>query len=136
MKHMTVDASPANIGTITDFVNEELESYSCPAKIRIQFDVAVDEIISNISRYAYHPDRGPVEVKVEVLSEPVLSVVITFTDNGVPFDPLSQEDPDITAGAEERRIGGLGIFLVKKTMDSVTYEYKDGQNILRIRKNI
>ena len=65
-----------------------------------------------------------------------MEVVITFIDNGVPYDPLSREDPDTTLSAEERDIGGLGIFLVKKNMDEVAYEYKNGQNILRIRKDL
>ena len=72
---------------------------------------------------------------VEVVEEP-LSVVITFIDNGVPYDPLKKDDPDITLSAEEREIGGLGIYMVKKTMDEISYEYNDGQNILKIRKHI
>lgn len=63
-------------------------------------------------------------------------MVITFIDHGIPYDPLRKNDPDITLTSEEREIGGLGIFMVKKTMDEITYEYRDGQNILRIRKNI
>ena len=65
-----------------------------------------------------------------------ISVIITFIDRGVPYDPLKKDDPDVTLSAEERAIGGLGIFMVKKTMDEITYEYRDGQNILRIRKDI
>ena len=70
------------------------------------------------------------------LSEEPLSVVITFIDNGVPYDPLRKNDPDTTLSAEEREIGGLGIYMVKKSMDGVEYEYKDGQNILKIIKNL
>ncbi|MBQ1993216.1 MAG: ATP-binding protein, partial [Lachnospiraceae bacterium] len=72
---------------------------------------------------------------VEIQEEP-LAVMITFIDNGVPYNPLAKEDPDITLAAEERQIGGLGIYMVKKTMDDITYDYKDGQNILRIRKQL
>lgn len=74
-------------------------------------------------------------VRVEVVEEP-LSVVITFIDQGVPYDPLAKEDPDVTLSAEERDIGGLGIYIVKKNMNEITYEYKDGKNILKIRKEI
>ena len=72
-------------------------------------------------------------VRVETEADPT-TAVITFIDSGTPFDPLQKADPDVTLDAEEREIGGLGIFLVKKSMDEITYEYKDGHNILRIRK--
>ena len=98
-------------------------------------DIAIDEVFSNITHYAYHPSVGSATVKIEVIEEP-MSVVITFIDGGTPYNPLEKEDPDITLSAEEREIGGLGIFMVKKSMDSIDYEYKDGQNILRIKKNI
>mgnify|MGYP003080580628 CR=1 FL=1 len=100
-----------------------------------QIDIAIDEVFSNIAHYAYHPSVGSATVKIEVIEEP-MSVVITFIDGGTPYNPLEKEDPDITLSAEEREIGGLGIFMVKKSMDSIDYEYKDGQNILRIKKNI
>ena len=95
----------------------------------------IDELFGNIAQYAYNPETGPATVRVEVSDAPI-SVTITFMDHGVPYDPLQKEDPDITLSAEERGSGGLGIFMVKKTMDEITYEYKDGQNILRIRKDI
>jgi len=74
-------------------------------------------------------------VRVEVIEEP-LSVVITFIDQGVPYDPLAKADPDVTLSVEEREIGGLGIYIVKKNMNEITYEYKDGRNILKIRKEL
>lgn len=81
------------------------------------------------------PKQALLRMRVEVTEAPI-SVIITFIDRGIPYDPLKKDDPDITLSAEEREIGGLGIFMVKKTMDEITYEYKDGQNILRIRKDI
>ncbi len=134
MKEVSVDAVVENLEFVTDFVNEQLEAYNCPMKAQMQIDIAIDELFSNIAHYAYDPDVGPATVRVEVLEDP-LSVVITFIDHGVPYDPLSAADPDITLSAEERQIGGLGIYMVKKSMDAITYEYKDGQNILRIKKN-
>lgn len=104
-------------------------------KAQMQIDIAIDELFGNIAHYAYNPEVGPATVRVEVVEEP-LSVVITFIDNGVPYDPLKKDDPDITLSAEEREIGGLGIYMVKKTMDEISYEYNDGQNILKIRKHI
>ena len=130
---MTVEAVIGNIPSVTDFVDRKLEDLSCPFKIQMQINVAIDELFSNIARYAYRPDTGPATVKVEVEEDP-MAVVITFIDNGVQYDPLSTEDPDITLPAEEREIGGLGIYLVKKTMDDISYEYKNGQNILKIKK--
>ena len=135
MKELTIAATVENIETVTDFVNEQLEALDCPMKAQMQIDIAIDELFGNIAHYAYNPDVGDATVRVEVTEEP-LAVVITFIDKGVPYDPLSKADPNITLSAEEREIGGLGIFMVKKTMDDITYEYKDGQNILTIKKNI
>ena len=104
-------------------------------KTQMQIDIAVEELFVNIAHYAYNPEVGPVTIRVEVQKEP-LAVTVTFIDHGVPYDPLAKEDPDITLSAEERQIGGLGIFMVKKSMDDIAYEYKDGQNILYIKKKI
>jgi len=135
MKELTVDAAVENIEVVTDFVNEELEKLDCPLKARRQIDVAIDELFGNIARYAYSPDVGKATVRFSVEEDP-LEVTITFIDNGVPFNPLEKSNPDTHLSAEERPIGGLGIFLVKKSMDLVEYEYKNGQNILKIKKNI
>ena len=135
MKELTIAATVENIETVTHFVNEQLETLDCPRKVQMQIDIAIDELFGNIVHYAYNPDVGDATVRVEVTEEP-LAVVITFIDKGVPYDPLAKADPNITLSAEEREIGGLGIFMVKKTMDDITYEYKDGQNILTIKKNI
>lgn len=135
MKELTVDAAVENIEVVTDFVNEELEKLDCPLKARRQIDVAIDELFGNIARYAYSPDVGKATVRFSVEENP-LEVTITFIDNGIPFNPLEKSNPDTSLSAEERPIGGLGIFLVKKSMDLVEYEYKNGQNILKIKKNI
>ena len=133
MKELTVDAAVENIEVVTDFVNEELEKLDCPVKARRQIDVAIDELFGNIARYAYSPDVGKATVRFSVEENP-LEVTITFIDNGIPFNPLEKSNPDTHLSAEERPIGGLGIFLVKKSMDLVEYEYKNGQNILKIKK--
>lgn len=135
MKELTVDAVLDSIPVITEFVDAQLEQYGCPMKAQMQIDIAIDELFSNIVHYAYHPEVGPATVRVEVAEDP-LSVIITFIDQGVPYDPLSKEDPDVTLSAEERDIGGLGIYIVKKNMNEITYEYKDGRNILKIRKEL
>lgn len=135
MKELTVDATVESIRVITEFVDEQLEQLGCPMKAQAQIDIAIDELFSNIVHYAYHPEVGPATVRVEVVEEP-LSVVITFIDQGVPYDPLAKVDPNVNLSAEEREVGGLGIYIVKKNMNEITYEYKDGRNILRIRKEI
>ena len=135
MTELTIAATIENIEAVTDFVNEQLEALDCPMKAQMQIDIAIDELFSNIAHYAYNPEIGQATVRVEVIEDP-LAVVITFIDNGVPYDPLAKEDPDTTLSAEERKIGGLGIYMVKKSMDDITYEYKDGQNILTIKKKI
>lgn len=134
MNEMTVEATPENIPVITAFVDEQLEQYDCPMKAQAQIDIAIDELFGNIVRYAYHPEIGSATVQVEVVPEP-LAVVITFIDQGKPYDPLAKEDPNVTLSAEEREVGGLGIYIVKKSMNAITYEYKDGRNILKIRKD-
>lgn len=135
MKELTIAATVENIETVTDFVNEQLETLGCPMKAQIQIDVAIDELFGNIAHYAYNPDIGSATVQVEVQEEP-LAVIITFIDGGVPYDPLATADPDITLSAEERQVGGLGIYMVKKSMDEITYEYVDGKNILSIKKKL
>ena len=135
MKELTLAATVENIETVTNFVNEQLEALDCPMKAQMQIDIAIDELFGNIAHYAYNPEIGKATVRVEVIDDP-LAVTITFIDNGVPYDPLAKADPDTTLSAEEREIGGLGIYMVKKSMDDITYEYKDGQNILAIKKNL
>ena len=135
MKELTIAATVENIGTVTDFVNEQLEALDYPVKAQMQIDIAIDELFGNIAHYAYHPEVGNATVRVEVTEEP-LAVMVTFIDGGMPYDPLTTADPDITLSAEERRIGGLGIYMVKKAMDEITYEYKDGKNILSIKKKL
>ena len=135
MKELTVAATLENIAKVTDFVNEELEALACPLKAQMQINIAIDELFGNIARYAYAPEVGEATVKIETAKEPSV-VVITFVDSGVPYNPLEKDDPDITLSAEERQIGGLGIYMVKKSMDHMSYEYKDGQNILTITKSL
>ncbi|HIQ74583.1 MAG TPA: ATP-binding protein [Candidatus Cottocaccamicrobium excrementipullorum] len=135
MKELTIEATVKNIETVTEFVNTQLEELNCPAKAVAQIDVAIDELLGNIAYYAYRPGTGPVTVRVEVIKDP-LSVILTFIDQGVPYNPLETSDPDISLSAEDREIGGLGIYIVKKSMDDISYEYKDGKNILKIKKKV
>ena len=135
MKELVIDALTDNLPQVLAFVDGELEAADCPMKIQMQIDIAVEEMFVNIAHYAYSPEVGTATVRVEVMGEPP-AVDITFIDGGVPYDPLAKADPDITLSAEERQIGGLGIFMVKKSMDDVKYEYLDGHNILTLKKGL
>lgn len=117
------------------FVDGILEQNDCPMKTQMKIDVAVEELYVNIASYAYAPGTGPATLRVAVEAEP-RAVAITFEDRGVPYDPLAKPDPDVTLSAGQRQIGGLGIYMVKKTMDSMAYEYTEGRNQLTIRKRL
>ena len=133
MKEITVDATIENVQTITDFVDESLEEINCPMKALMQINVAIDELCSNVAHYAYSGKKGKITVRVDTLGKP-MAVQLTFIDEGMPYDPLQKEDPDITLSAQDRKIGGLGLYKVKKTMDEFHYVYKDGKNIVTVRK--
>jgi anti-sigma regulatory factor (Ser/Thr protein kinase) len=132
---LDIEATTDNLPKVLEFIDKHLEAAGCPLKSQMQIDVAAEEIFVNIANYAYKPDKGMAKVRVEVGGDP-LSVSITFIDQGVKYDPLAKEDPDVTLSAEERQIGGLGIFLVKNTMDDLTYQYLNGSNILTLKKNL
>ena len=135
MKELTLEAKVANLQQVLDFVDENLTSMRCPMKILMQIDVAVEEIFVNVASYAYTPNTGSVTIRMDLQENP-RAVVITFIDSGIPYNPLAKEDPDVSLSAEERSIGGLGIFMVKKTMDKMEYEYTDQKNVLKMYKNI
>jgi sigma-B regulation protein RsbU (phosphoserine phosphatase) len=129
---------PARVGELSDvlgFVDQTLESYECPMKIQTAICVAIEEVFVNVARYAYGEGEGDMTLGIGFDAE---SREITFrmTDRGIPFDPLKKPDPDITLSAEEREIGGLGIFITKKTMDRVSYAYENGENVLTMIKKI
>lgn len=135
MKEITVDATIENMNTVTAFVDDFLDQIACPMKSKIQINIVIDEIFGNICHYAYKDSVGAVTVRVESGNTPK-AVFLTFTDNGIPYNPLETEDPDITLSSEKRKIGGLGIYLVKKNMDEMKYEYVNQQNRLWMEKRL
>ena len=135
MKSITVEAKIENVDKVTEFVNEVLEEKDCPLKVQMQLDVAIDEIFGNIAYYAYGKGSGNATIQIEMEDNPP-KITLTFIDQGIPYNPLENKDPDITLDIEDREIGGLGIFLVEKTMDELSYEYVDGQNILTMKKEL
>ena len=135
MKELTVQAALENIPVVTAAMDEFLEAPDCPLKAQMQLDVAVDELFGNIAQYAYPDGTGSVTVRFDH-DEAARMVSVTFVDSGVPFDPLKQRDPDVSLSIDDRKEGGLGIFMVKKTMDHMVYRHEDGCNLLTIYKRI
>jgi len=133
MAELKIKAKVENLNAVLAFVDGELEKLACPMRAQMQIDVAVEELFVNIAHYAYAPGEGDALLAVTAADG---AVEIEFRDSGVPYDPLAKADPDVSLSAEERQIGGLGIFMVKKTMDDMVYRYENGQNVLKIRKRI
>ncbi len=134
-RELTVDAAVGNIPAAIEFAEAELDAVACPMKAKMQLTMTIDEIMANIAQYAYAPGTGPVTLRF-AFEEGTRTVTLTFLDKGMPYDPLQKEDPDVSLSAEDRPIGGLGVYLVKKTMDHVAYEYRHNQNVLTIQKRI
>ena len=135
MKELTVEARLENLEKVIGFISQNLEEAGGSPAIEIQVHLAVEEIFVNIASYAYAPGTGIATVCIEIDDDPPVAT-IAFSDSGVPFDPLKKADPNVTLPAEEREIGGLGIFMTRKFMDNVTYTYKDGKNVLTLKKNL
>ena len=133
MKELTVAAELDRLDEVLAFVDASLEEMDCPMKTQMQINIAVEELFVNIAHYAYTPGVGDATIRTEPQESP-RALAVTFIDSGMPFDPLAKTDPDVTLSAEERKVGGLGIYMVKKSMDAMEYEHKDGQNVLTIRK--
>ena len=135
MKEIVLDAKRENLPQLFEFITKTLREYSDDEKTIRKVKLCVEEAFMNIAAYAYNPEVGPTKVSVTALGEPYpLRVQVVFTDNGKPFNPLKAESPDVESGLEDRQVGGLGIFLIRKEMDDITYEYRDGQNILTLEK--
>ncbi|MBQ6508828.1 MAG: ATP-binding protein [Flexilinea sp.] len=130
---LEVRAVRENLPQVIDFTEKILDETDCPMKTRMQIALAVEEVFVNIASYAYTSKEGLATVCAEITEDP-RSVVLTFIDSGMPYDPLKKDDPDVTLSASEREIGGLGIFMVKKLMDDIHYAYRDGKNVLVLRK--
>ena len=135
MREMDIAATLDNLDTVMAFVDQQLEEVGCSMKAQMQIDIAVEEVYVNIAHYAYNPEIGGVTIRVQIEEEP-LEIILTFIDKGKPYDPLAKEDPDVTLAVEDRQIGGLGIFMVKKSMDNISYEYNEGRNILTLKKKL
>ena len=134
MIRLKVEASDDNLAVVVNSILKELEANGCPQKIRKQIKLAVEEVFVNICSYAYESGSGMIETETEILRDTSSKIIIRITDTGIPFDPLTGEDPDISLPIGRRPIGGLGIFMFKQIMDETVYEYKDGKNCLTMIK--
>ena len=135
MKTLNIEAKTDNLISVLEFIDEELDRAGCDLKAKLQIDIAAEELFVNVSNYSYYPYTGDVSISIRIVGDPARAE-ITFIDSGMPYNPLERKDPDVGLSAEERQIGGLGVFMVKKSMDEISYEYKNGQNILKIKKHI
>ncbi|MDD7641552.1 MAG: ATP-binding protein [bacterium] len=135
MHELKLMASDETLYTVIGEIEQLLDENHCPETLKMIMLVAVEEIFVNIAHYAYGGNPGEAVIDLDVIPNPK-SCRVVFRDKGVPYNPLEKADPDITLSAEERNIGGLGIYMVKQSMDKVEYRYEDGYNILTIEKNI
>lgn len=134
---LIIKASDKELERVLDFIHQQLPS-DCETDLLYKIDLAAEEIFVNIAHYAYK-EKSPQEESGSVwlnccFEDNTLTMI--FKDTGIPFNPLAKADPDITLSAKERSIGGLGIYLTKKYMDSIDYKYEDGANILTMKKMI
>ena len=133
MHELVIDAQLEKLDEVLDFIDQYLDEWECPMKTQTQINIAVEEIFVNIAHYAYEHHNGQARITITRKGS---DAEITFSDSGTPYNPLARPDPDVTLSAEERDIGGLGIYIVKKSMDSVSYEHRDNNNVLTISKRI
>lgn len=138
MKELKIEATIDNLAQVFRFLSESMESCNVDTKVKRQIKLCVEELFVNIAHYAYDPDVGMAKISIDTVQDEngKPKMVISFADEGRPYDPLSAPEPDIEAELDDRRIGGLGVFLVRAAMDSVEYEHKDGQNITTIEKEL
>lgn len=133
METIVIDADINNMDCVTELIEEQLEQVQCPEDTIMDIETAAEEIFANVAHYAYKTGKGTVTMTIEVLAQEK-NVIVTFTDNGVPFNPLAKPDPDTAETLHNDQIGGLGIYIVKKTMDKVEYKYENKKNILVLEK--
>ena len=132
-KVITIDAVCDNLHVAQESLAPVLDDCPFSPGVRMDLEIAVEEVFLNISSYAYAPETGQITIEAETDKQ---GIVLTFIDRGVPFNPLETPEPDVNASWQDRRVGGLGLFMIRKRMDSMEYEHRDGCNILRIRKAV
>ena len=132
-EELVIEAVIDNLEAVNLFVHKSIKQFEVSKRTLMQLDLIVEEIFVNVASYAYAPNTGSVKILIEAKEEP-LTVSLTFIDSGVPYNPLEKSDPDVNLSADDRQIGGLGIFLTKNFVDDISYQFLDGRNILKIEK--
>jgi anti-sigma regulatory factor (Ser/Thr protein kinase) len=135
ISELSIEATIENLEKVEEFIDENLDKCNFYKKRMSQIKISVEEIYVNIAHYAYSPNTGMAKISVDINQDDKYMEIV-FIDQGKPYNPLEKKDPDVKLKVSERQMGGLGIYMTKKLMDDISYEYKDGQNILRIKKLI
>ena len=134
-EELVIEAVIDNLDAVNLFVHKYIEQFEVSKRTLMQLDLVVEEIFVNVASYAYAPNTGSVKILIEAKEEP-LTISLTFIDSGVPYNPLEKSDPDVNLSADDRQIGGLGIFLTKNLVDDMSYQFIDGQNVLELTKSL
>ncbi len=134
-EELVIKAVIDNLDDVNFFIHKSIEQFDISKRTLMQLDLVVEEIFVNIASYAYSPNTGLVKILLETEVEP-LSISLTFIDSGVPYNPLEKSDPDVNLSADDRQIGGLGIFLTKKLVNNMSYQFVGGQNVLQLTKSL
>jgi serine/threonine-protein kinase RsbW len=135
MHKLILTAKIENLNKVFDFLDAQLSSLAYNMKAKLQLELSIEEAYVNISKYAYKSDKGEVEILTTVDEDP-LQITVQLVDSGIPYNPLKTEDPDLCTDTEEKELGGLGIFLIKKNVDNIKYKYHNGKNILTLQKKL
>lgn len=131
-KTLEIESKNENLNLVQNYVSNFMKENGFNENDKMKVDVIVEEVFINICSYAYNGSTGPCVIELKYDEN---KIIITFKDKGIQYDPLKRKDPDITLEAEDRPIGGLGIYMTKKMMDEVSYKYENNTNILTIIKN-
>lgn len=131
MKEISIEADVRNLSTLLSFIADELDNAECTKKGQMRIAIAAEELFVNIASYAYKDRKGTCTVRVDACKEEA-KAILTFIDEGEAYNLLEKQNPDVTLSAEDRPIGGLGIYIVKKSMDEVSYKREEGRNIVTI----
>ncbi|MBC8005157.1 MAG: ATP-binding protein [Verrucomicrobia bacterium] len=134
IKHFVIENQVGELTTMAEKIKELADKWQLPQALALNINLVIEEALTNIIFYAF-PDKGKHQIKISVILNNNL-LTIKIADDGIPFNPLLQQQPDITLPAEQRPVGGLGIFLISQIMDTMHYTRQKNQNILKLNKSI
>ena len=134
ISELSIEATIENLEKVEEFIDENLDKCNFSKKRMSQIKISVEEIYVNIAHYAYSPNTGMAKISVDINQDDKYMEIV-FIDQGKPYNPLEKKDPDVKLKVSERQMGGLGIYMTKKLMDDISYEYSHGKNILTLKNN-